>query len=94
MIRPVLSFKPTCPPCRWMSATAVLLSLGHVRRVAVTGDEARALYDRYPAHRGQLVLEDGDRAWFQRQVFLALPLVVVRTWGRAARAAWRVLWPA
>lgn len=84
--RPTLTYKPTCPPCRWMSRLAGVLSLGVVRRVPVEGAEAEALYDRYPDHRGELVLRDGDDTWFQRRVFLAIPLVISRTWMRVIGA--------
>ncbi len=75
-----------------MSLLVVVFSIGHVRRVPLTTTEAQALYDRFPGHRGQLVLEDSGRVWFQRRVFLAVPVVVARTWMRAARALWGVAW--
>jgi hypothetical protein len=84
--RPILIYKPTCPPCQWMSRLVCALSFGVVRRVPVEGVEAQALYDRYPDHRGELVLQDGGDAWFQRRVFLAIPLVVLRTGARAIGA--------
>lgn len=75
-----LYYKPSCPPCRWMSALAQALALYQLRRVPVTGEEARALYDRYPGRHGQLVLVSGSRVWFQRQVFAAVPFVVLTAW--------------
>jgi len=79
-VKPTLYYKPTCPPCRWMSALAEILALYQLRRVPVTGAEARAVYDRYPEHRGQLVLIAGPRVWFQRAVFAAVPFIIVMAW--------------
>jgi predicted DCC family thiol-disulfide oxidoreductase YuxK len=88
-IRPSLFYKATCPPCRQLSRVAVGLSLGHIRRVPLESDEARALYDRYPEHRGQLMLRHGDRVWFGLDVLKAVPGAVLRTWRRAASAGLR-----
>jgi hypothetical protein len=76
----ILFYKPTCRPCRWMSYLAVLLSLGTMRRVGITGGEADQIYERHPEQRGRLVLVLGDRLVFGRRVFLAVPVAVVRAW--------------
>ncbi|MEM6793143.1 MAG: hypothetical protein AAF725_04140 [Acidobacteriota bacterium] len=75
--RPTLFFKPTCPPCRWMSKLAVILSLGVIRRVPIDSQEAAALYRNYPDKEGQLMLQEGTRVTFQRRVFAAVPRVIL-----------------
>jgi len=92
-IRPSLFYKDSCPPCRQLSRVAVTLSLGHVRRVPLSSEEANVLYQDYPDRRGQLMLRDGDDVRFGLAVLRALPRAVVRTWWRAARRAARVLQP-
>jgi hypothetical protein len=59
-----------------MSRLAVLLSLGVIRRNPIDSQAARALYERYPGHDGQLVLVDRSRVTFGRRVFAAVPRVI------------------
>ena len=80
---PRLFYQPACPPCRWMSRLVVMLSLGVVRRVAVDGEEARQIHERYPDSRGQILLIDRGRVTFGRRVFAALPLAVLSAPARA-----------
>jgi predicted DCC family thiol-disulfide oxidoreductase YuxK len=82
-IRPSLFYKDTCPPCRQLSRVALVLSLGHVRRVPIRSEEAEAFYASYPEQRGRLVLRHGADVWFGLDVLKAIPGAVLRTWGRA-----------
>ena len=75
--RPTLFYKPTCPPCRWMSKMAVILSLGVIRRVPIDSREAAALYRHHPDNEGQLMLREGTRVTFQRRVFAAVPRIIL-----------------
>jgi hypothetical protein len=81
---PALFYKESCPPCRIMSRLAVILALGLIRRIPLDSREAAELYALYPGHEGQLVLVDGSRVSFQRMVYAALPVCVVRRLMRAA----------
>src|SRR4051812_20610176 len=85
-IRPSLFYKKGCPPCRQLSRVALVLSLGHIRRVPLDSAEAEAIYAGYPDKRGQLMLRHGARLWFGLDVLRAIPMAVVRTWLRALRA--------
>ncbi|MEO1087725.1 MAG: hypothetical protein AAFY88_26120 [Acidobacteriota bacterium] len=75
--RPTLFFKPTCPPCGWMSKLAVVLSLGVIRRVPIDSEEAAVIYRDHPGRDGQLMLREGRRVTFQRRVFAAVPRIIV-----------------
>lgn len=75
---PRLFYKDSCPPCRWMSKLAVVLSCGTIRRIAISSIEARALYAIYPQHAGQLLLIEGSRLTAGRLVFAAVPATIVR----------------
>src|SRR5690348_10875340 len=86
-VRPSLFYKDTCPPCRRLSRIAVALSLGHLRRVPLRSEEAKALYARYPDNRGKLMMRHGEDVWFGLDVLKAIPGAVMRTWGRAVRVA-------
>ena len=85
-IRPSLFYKNSCPPCRQLSRVALVLSLGHIRRVPLDSSEAEVIYAQYPARRGQLMLRHGERVWFGLDVLRAIPMAVLRTWVRAVRA--------
>lgn len=78
MRRANLFYKSTCPPCRWMSRLAVILSFGIIRRTPVSSAEAKALYQQYPEHDGQLILTYPHGVAFGRMVFAAVPLVVLK----------------
>lgn len=85
-IRPSLFYKNTCPPCRQLSRVALVLSVGHIRRVPLDSAEADIIYAEYPDKRGQLMLRHGARVWFGLDVLRAIPAAVVRTWLGALRA--------
>jgi hypothetical protein len=85
-IRARLFYKSTCPPCNWMSKLATIMSLGTIKRVSILGDEADALYEKYPDHRGQLVLIEGKRVTFGRLVFAAVPRCIVMAWFNLIRS--------
>ena len=80
-----LFYKNTCPPCRWMSKLAVILSLGTIRRVPIQGTEAATFYKNYPAHEGQLVLIQGHHITFGRKVFAGVPKCIVTAWWLAIK---------
>jgi hypothetical protein len=90
-IRPSLFYKDWCWPCRRLSWVALLLSLGHVRRVPMSSAEAAAFYAQYPHQRGRLVLIHGPQSWFGANALKAIPWVVLKTWARALAALWRRL---
>ena len=77
--RPTLFYKPTCPPCRWMSKAAVVLSMGVIRRVPISSEEAAVIYREHPGREGQLMLRQGRRVSFQRRVFAEVPLILLVT---------------
>ena len=85
-VRPSLFYKNTCPPCRQLSRVALVLSLGHIRRVPLDSAEAEVIYAEFPDKRGQLMLRHGARVWFGLDVLRAIPMAVVRTWLRALHA--------
>lgn len=85
-VRPSLFYKNTCPPCRQLSRVALVLSLGHIRRVPLDSAEAEVIYAEYRDKRGQLMLRHGARVWFGLDVLRAIPMAVVRTWLRALHA--------
>lgn len=88
-IRPSLFYKATCPPCRQLSRVAVALSLGLVRRMPLSSEQAEQIYASHPQHRGQLMLRDGTEVYFGLRVLRRLPHAVVRTAIRAIRHALR-----
>ena len=79
-IRARLFYKSSCPPCRWMSKLATILSLGAIKRVSIMGKEAKAIYEKYPEHSGQLVLINGERVTFGRLVFAEVPRCIINAW--------------
>ncbi len=82
--RPRLLFKSTCPPCRRISNLVVLISLGTIRRVPLDSSEARKVYALFPEHEGEPVLINEQQAIFGWQIFIALPVMIMRVWLRAA----------
>jgi hypothetical protein len=63
-----------------MSRLAVIMSLGTIRRVPISGEEAKALYKAYPAYEGQLVLIRGRHITFGRMVFAQVPWCIAGAW--------------
>lgn len=84
-IRARLFYNSTCPPCQWMSKLAVMLALGAIRRVPLTGEEARQLYQAHPGREGQLMLQAGQRVVFGRRVFAEVPRCILRAWWHLLR---------
>ncbi|MGH1386567.1 hypothetical protein [Kordia sp.] len=85
-IRARLFYKSTCPPCKWMSKLATILSLGTIKRISIYGEEAETLYQQYPDHRGQLVLKVGKKVTFGRSVFAEVPRCIVMAWFNLIRS--------
>jgi hypothetical protein len=77
-----------------MSRLVVWFSLGTIRRVPLTSNEARELYRRFPEQEGQLVLIQGDRVTFGRMVFAAVPRTVLVAWLHALLPRQTRMWDA
>jgi hypothetical protein len=79
--RPLLLYAGSCPKCRFLSRCVVLLSLKTIRRVPLERDEwEKFYYVDYPQARGYPVLFIKGRQVFGAHVFLAVPLLIIKTW--------------
>lgn len=76
-IRAKLYYKDTCPPCRFLSNLVVILSAGTIKRVPISGNEAKEMYRLYPEHEGQLALLMHQKYTFGKYVFLKVPLCIL-----------------
>lgn len=74
--QPTLFYKHSCLPCRRLSALALCLSFGMLRRVAIDAAEAEILYQQHPEWRGQLMLTYRQQVWLGARVLPVVPLVV------------------
>lgn len=78
MTRAALLYRHSCRKCRVLSAAAVLLSLGTIRRIPLDSSGAEDLYRRFPQTRGKLALVDGPRSWLGWEVFGGAIVTVCR----------------
>jgi hypothetical protein len=79
--RPLLLYAGSCPKCRFLSRCVVLLSFNTIRRVPLERPEWEKFYFvDYPQARGYPVLFIKGRPVFGAYVFLAVPLMIIKTW--------------
>jgi hypothetical protein len=79
-MRPTLLYRATCGKCRVLSAAAVALTLGLVRRVPLASPEALGLYERHRVRPGKLALVTGRgmrTGWRVVYGIALLPLLLV-----------------
>lgn len=76
----VLLYRQTCPRCRFLSRTAVVLSGRGIRRVPNDTPEAAELYERHGEAVGKLALLHRGRLHTGRRVFAVGALAIADAW--------------
>jgi hypothetical protein len=79
--KPLLLYAGSCPKCAFLSRLVVLLSLNTIHRVPLERPEWEKFYfEDYPQARGYPVLFVEGQPIFGARVFLAVPVLIVKTW--------------
>ena len=73
----LIFYRDSCAKCRLLSWAAIIMSFGILRRVAISSEEAQAVYEQFPESRGKLLLVLHGRCFTGVNVFLNFPLTVI-----------------
>ena len=71
-----IMYRDTCKKCRLLSWVAVILSLGVLRRIPISSDQAQILYEAHPESRGKLLLVLDHHVITGSQVIWRFPTVL------------------